>query len=93
MFSSGDFLGRKISVGSVKAYCWNERVTFSVKKDMGLLRTPPSPIFSSELASYQFVTDRRDTTLPPSLPPPSHKNKKINLPLRQEQEQLRHTQE
>ena len=52
MFSSGDFLGRKISVGSVKVYCGNERVIFPVKKDMGLLKTFPSAIFSSELAPY-----------------------------------------
>lgn len=52
MFSSGDFLGRKISVGSVKVYCGNERVIFPVKKDMGLLKTSPSAIFSSELAPY-----------------------------------------
>ena len=78
MFSSGDFLGRKISVGSVKVYCGNERVIFPVKKDMGLLKTSPSAIFSSELAPYQFVTDRHGTTRPH---PPSHKNKQINLPL------------
>ena len=71
MISSGDFLGRKISAGSVKVYCGNERVIFPVKKDMGLL-------VSSELAPYQFVTDRHGTTRPL---PPSHKNKQINLPL------------